>query len=94
MLYKVKAQITSYPSGDKYEQTLVIKEDDIEYIQQKDMMGTDFYTIFLKEHIELYTEWDNDKKMNRSRTLKEIDIKSLDDIEVLKWAILEMRKND
>ena len=84
MLYKVKAQITNFSTLENYEKLVVIKEEDIDYIQQKNRNGNDFYIINLKESIELFTEWNVDAERNNSRTLLEIEIKSLDDMEVLR----------
>jgi hypothetical protein len=78
MLYKIKAIITHFhgekPSSESVK-TLVVKEDDIKYIQEK---HGKYYNIYLNEYLELY-------HMNLgSGGIGEIKINSLDDIELLK----------
>ena len=84
MLYKVRAKILQYyvevgEEAETYHQTLVIKEEDIDRIQQTYNTS---YNIFLKKSMVLWKEYAGEEGYN-DRGTSIIEIDSLDDIEQL-----------
>ena len=84
MLYKVRAKILQYyvevgEERETYHQTLVIKEEDIDRIQQTYDTS---YNIFLKKSMVLWKE-DAGEEGYSDRETSIIEIDSLDDIEQL-----------